>query len=61
MASYEESACNGCVECRECGRYGKKYIVFKCDQCGYETTEEDEIVSSIYGVDLCRICYEKEG
>lgn len=59
MASYEESACNGCPECRECGRSNKRYIVYRCDQCGYTSQDENEFDKSIYGVDLCRICYMK--
>lgn len=59
MAKIRESNCNGCPDCRDCGRKYEYYYIYKCDNCGYESY--DEMNTDFCGLDLCDKCYESEG
>lgn len=61
MARKEDNCCNGCPECRGCGRDTQYYVYWKCDICGFESDEESDFESDNFGMDICKNCYESEG
>lgn len=52
--SYEDT-CNGCEECRHCGRDLKTNKAFYCDSCG-ESFDSDEL-RQYEGEDICKECF----
>lgn len=55
---YRTNFCNGCPDCRDCGR-NKMVTMFRCDRCGYESTDRDDFESTMYGKLFCRECYDE--
>ena len=47
--------CNGCPECRFCGRYKSKTNIYRCDYCGDEFDPKD--LKKIGGEHVCLECY----
>lgn len=54
MVEYE-SECNGCSECRFCGRNARKRAIFRCDECG-DAFEPKEL-KHINNKHICLECY----
>ncbi len=55
MSYNYEDACNGCEECRHCGRGLKMYKAFYCDSCGKKY--DSDKLRRYKGEDVCRECF----